>query len=98
MPPVSARGATSSISFARRPTRCGASSAGEVVRYVVNRNINYTNICSYRCTFCAFSKGSHGHSQRGAPYELPLEEIAAARRRSLAARRDRSLHAGRHPP
>jgi FO synthase len=50
--------------------------AGETVRYVVNRNINYTNICFYRCTFCAFSKGSHAHSQRGEPYELGLEEIA----------------------
>jgi len=49
--------------------------AGDVVRYVVNRNINYTNICSYRCTFCAFSKGTHGRALRGAPYEVPLEEI-----------------------
>jgi FO synthase len=45
------------------------------VRYVVNRNINYTNICSYRCTFCAFSKGTHNNSLRGEPYDLPLEEI-----------------------
>ena len=36
--------------------------SGDVVRYVVNRNINYTNICTYRCTFCAFSKGkTHEH-------------------------------------
>jgi FO synthase len=46
------------------------------VRYVVNRNINYTNICSYRCAFCAFSKGRAAVSLRGAPYELPLAEIA----------------------
>ena len=72
----SGRATTNSISFAMPPTGCDGSDAGEVVRYVVNRNINYTNICSYRCTFCAFSKGSHAHSQRGAPYELPLEEIA----------------------
>src|SRR5580692_9530709 len=31
--------------------------SGDTIHYVVNRNINYTNICSYRCTFCAFSKG-----------------------------------------
>jgi FO synthase len=48
---------------------------GDTVRYVVNRNINYTNICAYRCTFCAFSKGRHSASLRGEPYDLPLEEI-----------------------
>ena len=50
-------------------------SVGDTVRYVVNRNINYTNICTYRCTFCAFSKGRHSASLRGAAYDLPLEEI-----------------------
>jgi FO synthase len=50
--------------------------AGGVVRYVVNRNINYTNICAYHCTFCAFSKGRHARSLRGAPYDLPLAEIS----------------------
>jgi FO synthase len=49
--------------------------SGEVVRYVVNRNINYTNICSYRCQFCAFSKGKMHEALRGAPYDLALEEI-----------------------
>jgi FO synthase len=48
---------------------------GDIVRYVVNRNINYTNICTYRCTFCAFSKGRNSVSLRGDPYDLPLEEI-----------------------
>jgi FO synthase len=49
--------------------------AGDTVRYVVNRNINYTNICAYRCTFCAFSKGVRSRSLRGEPYDLPVEEI-----------------------
>ncbi len=49
---------------------------GDTVRYVVNRNINYTNICAYRCTFCAFSKGRHSASLRGEPYDLSLEEIS----------------------
>jgi FO synthase len=49
--------------------------SGEVVRYVVNRNINYTNICSYRCQFCAFSKGKTHETLRGAPYDLAVEEI-----------------------
>lgn len=48
--------------------------AGETVTYVVNRNINYTNICSYRCGFCAFSKGST-RSERGPAYNLDLPEI-----------------------
>ena len=49
--------------------------SGDVIRYVVNRNINYTNICSYRCTFCAFSKGKTHEALRGAPYDLALDEI-----------------------
>ncbi len=49
--------------------------SGEVVRYAVNRNINYTNICYYRCRFCAFSKGRTHEALRGAPYDLALEEI-----------------------
>jgi FO synthase len=52
-----------------------AQSCGGDVSYVVTRNINYTNICAYRCTFCAFSKGkTHAHL-RGRPYDLTLEEI-----------------------
>jgi FO synthase len=49
--------------------------SGDTIRYVVNRNINYTNMCSYRCTFCAFSKGKTHEALRGAPYDLALEEI-----------------------
>jgi len=48
---------------------------GDAVTYVVNRNINYTNICSYRCQFCAFAKGKATEDLRGKPYDLPLEEI-----------------------
>ncbi len=49
--------------------------SGEVIRYVVNRNINYTNICYFRCRFCAFSKGRTHEDLRGAPYDLALEEV-----------------------
>jgi FO synthase len=49
---------------------------GGVVSYVVNRNINYTNVCSYSCSFCAFSKGKLSEDLRGRPYDLALEEIA----------------------
>ncbi|NIB38409.1 5-amino-6-(D-ribitylamino)uracil--L-tyrosine 4-hydroxyphenyl transferase CofH [Pseudomaricurvus alkylphenolicus] len=48
---------------------------GEQVTYVVNRNINYTNICGYHCTFCAFSKGKVQEELREKPYNLSLEEI-----------------------
>lgn len=49
---------------------------GETVRYVVNRNVNYTNICGHRCQFCAFSKGKLAENLRGRPYDLELEEIS----------------------
>ncbi len=49
---------------------------GDVVTYVVNRNINYTNICLYKCSFCAFSKGKTSENLRGTPYVVDLEEIA----------------------
>ena len=48
---------------------------GDAVTYVVNRNINYTNICSYRCSFCAFAKGKASADLRGRPYDLTLDEI-----------------------
>jgi FO synthase len=46
------------------------------VTYVVNRNINYTNICTYGCKFCAFSKGRHSFESREKPYDLGLDEVA----------------------
>ncbi len=49
---------------------------GDRVTYVVNRNINYTNICTYGCKFCAFSKGRHNLGHRDKPYDLDLAEIA----------------------
>ena len=52
-----------------------AATVGERVSYVVTRNINYTNICYYRCKFCAFSKGKLSENLRGRPYDLDLEEI-----------------------
>jgi FO synthase len=53
-----------------------AKTCGDLVRYVVNRNINYTNVCSYQCGFCAFSKGKTHEHLRGTPYDLALEEVA----------------------
>jgi FO synthase len=51
-----------------------ASVNGDTVTYVVNRNINYTNICKYQCRFCAFSKGTT-KALRGKPYDLDIDEI-----------------------
>jgi FO synthase len=49
---------------------------GEEVTYVVNRNINYTNQCYFRCRFCAFSKGPKSLNLRGDPYLLDTAEVA----------------------
>jgi FO synthase len=49
---------------------------GDAVTYVVNRNINYTNLCSYKCQFCAFAKGRAHKDLRGTPYVLDLPEIS----------------------
>jgi len=48
---------------------------GDEVTYVVTRNIQYTNVCYFRCGFCAFSKGKLAENLRGAPYLVPFEEI-----------------------
>ena len=48
---------------------------GDTVTYVVTRNVNYTNVCYFRCGFCAFSKGRLAANLRGKPYLVPLEEI-----------------------
>jgi len=48
---------------------------GDKVSYVVTRNIQYTNVCYFRCGFCAFSKGKLAANLRGAPYLVPHEEI-----------------------
>jgi FO synthase len=49
---------------------------GDVVSYVVTRNINYTNICYFKCQFCAFSKGKMSENLRGKPYDISMEEVA----------------------
>ena len=48
---------------------------GDEVTYVVTRNIQYTNVCYFRCGFCAFSKGKLAANLRGAPYLVPHDEI-----------------------
>ena len=49
---------------------------GDTVSFVVNRNINYTNVCYFKCQFCAFSKGKQNEELRGRPYDISAEEIS----------------------
>jgi FO synthase len=49
---------------------------GDDVTWVHNRNINYTNVCTFKCKFCGFSKGPLSLNLRGTPYLLTLEDIA----------------------
>jgi len=48
---------------------------GDDVTYVVTRNIQYTNVCYFRCGFCAFSKGKLAENLRGPAYLVPMDEI-----------------------
>ena len=71
---------------------------GDRVAYVVNRNINYTNVCYFRCRFCAFSKGRLAEHLRGAAYELDLEEIARRTREAWQrGATEMCLQGGIHP-
>lgn len=58
--------------------------AGDVVRHVINRNINYTNICAYRCSFCAFSKRTGGNKPTESPYNLDVAEVIQRAREAVA--------------
>ncbi len=60
----------------QQANRLRAQVNGNVVSYVVNRNINYTNVCYFKCQFCAFSKGKLSENLRGRPYDIGAEEIA----------------------
>ena len=76
----------------RRETR------GDTVTYVVNRNINYTNICTYACTFCAFSKSSSKAGFRDKPYIIDAGEVATRAREAVArGATEVCLQGGIHP-
>jgi FO synthase len=71
---------------------------GETVTYVVNRNINYTNQCYFRCGFCAFSKGPRSLNLRGDPYLLSLDEVAERSREAWErGATEVTLQGGIHP-
>lgn len=73
-------------------------SVGDVLTFVVNRNINYTNLCMYRCTFCAFSKGRGATRLRGPAYRLDIDEVVS-RAQEAAARgaTEVCMQGGIHP-
>jgi FO synthase len=84
--------------LAARADEARRETCGDTVTYVVNRNINYTNLCTYKCTFCAFSKGKTDEDLRGAPYVLDMAEVS--RRTEEAWRRGATevcLQGGIHP-
>ncbi len=71
---------------------------GDEVTWVSNRNINYTNVCTFKCRFCGFSKGPLSLNLRGKPYLLTLDDIAerAAEAERLGAT-EVCLQGGIHP-
>jgi len=69
---------------------------GDNATYVIHAHINYTNICSFKCQFCAFSKGKTSEALRGKPSFAVDRRDSPARGRSRARASDRGLHAGRH--
>lgn len=71
---------------------------GDTVTYVINRNINYTNICTHTCSFCAFSKTSIKAGFRDKPYNLDLSEIADRAQEAVAkGATEVCLQGGIHP-
>jgi FO synthase len=71
---------------------------GDVVTWVHNRNINYTNVCTFKCRFCGFAKGKLSLNLRGTPYLLTLDDIAhrAAEAAAMGAT-EVTLQGGIHP-
>ena len=80
------------------PTSCAPATVGDTVTWVHNRNINYTNVCTFKCRFCGFSKGPLSLNLRGTPYLLTLEDIAGRVAEAWGRGRHRGDAAGRHPP
>lgn len=71
---------------------------GDEVSFVINRNINYTNVCTFKCRFCAFSKGPLSLNLRGDPYLLTLDEISERVREAEAkGATEVCLQGGIHP-
>ncbi len=75
-----------------------AQAVGDTVTWVSNRNINYTNVCTFKCRFCGFSKGPRSLNLRGTPYLLTLDDIAERTAEAVAAgATEVCLQGGIHP-
>ena len=71
---------------------------GDTVTFVHNRNINYTNVCTFKCKFCGFSKGPLSLNLRGTPYLLTLDDIAGRAREAYdLGATEVCLQGGIHP-
>ncbi|MEM8620550.1 MAG: 5-amino-6-(D-ribitylamino)uracil--L-tyrosine 4-hydroxyphenyl transferase CofH [Actinomycetota bacterium] len=71
---------------------------GDTLTWVANRNINYTNVCTFKCKFCGFSKGPLSLNLRGTPYLLTLDDIAERARTAYEqGATEVTLQGGIHP-
>ncbi len=71
---------------------------GDAITWVHNRNINYTNVCTFKCKFCGFSKGPLSLNLRGTPYLLTLDDIAQRAREAWEmGATEVTLQGGIHP-
>ncbi|MET0580159.1 MAG: 5-amino-6-(D-ribitylamino)uracil--L-tyrosine 4-hydroxyphenyl transferase CofH, partial [Ilumatobacteraceae bacterium] len=78
--------------------RMRADLVGEALTWVANRNINYTNVCTFKCRFCGFSKGPLSLNLRGTPYLLTLDDIAERAREGWEmGATEVTLQGGIHP-
>jgi FO synthase len=64
------------VAVADTADRLRRRAVGDDVTWIANRNINYTNVCTFKCRFCGFSKGPLSLNLRGTPYLLTLDDIA----------------------
>lgn len=71
---------------------------GDTVTWVFNRNINYTNVCTFKCRFCGFSKGPLSLNLRGTPYLRTMDAVAklAVQAKEMGAT-EVCLQGGIHP-
>ena len=76
---MTADGAGAGGGLPRSPTTLRRDTVGDDVTYVVNRNINFTNVCYTGCRFCAFAQ----RRTDADAYTLSLDEVGRPRRGGL---------------
>ena len=87
--------ATSSRSAARRTSCAAAAPTPTAITFIVDRNLNYTNVCVTDCDFCAFYRSP---GDRGEGYLLPKPVIFKKIEETLAIGGTGVPDAGRPPP